>query len=126
MGFRTLPVVASAARTATGNSDPFYLSDVGGEYLRVALVVSAASGTSPTLDVVVQDTLDGTNWFTVGTFTQATAATSQAINIVATDNGSPTVSNNAVVGRQLRIKWTVGGTSPSFTFRVDAVERVED
>ncbi len=36
------------------------------------LDVTAASGTLPTLDVVVQDTVDGTNWNTIATFTQAT------------------------------------------------------
>jgi hypothetical protein len=29
--------------------------------------VTAASGTIPTLNVVIEDTLDGTNWFVIGT-----------------------------------------------------------
>lgn len=97
----------SAARAASGNG-----SAVGGfdkvAWTRVQLNVTAASGTTPTLDVVVEDTLDGTNWNTVGTFTQATAVTRQVINLAApfTD--------------RLRIRYTIGGTTPSFTFAVHA------
>lgn len=98
-------VVASAARTASGNSGA--LGGYGQETkMRAAISVTAASGTSPTLDVVVEDTLDGTNWFTVGTFTQKTAAGTQVVNVESPFSDT------------LRVRWTVGGTSPSFTFEV--------
>jgi hypothetical protein len=77
--------------------------------LRFQLNVTAASGTSPTLDVVVEDTLDGTNWNTVGTFAQRTAAGRQVIDITSPFSG------------RLRVRWTIGGTSPSFTFSVVGV-----
>lgn len=104
-GVRGTPV-ASAARTTTGTS-----GIIGGtpptEALRAQLEVTAASGTSPTLDVIIQDSLDGgVTWNTVGTFTQATAATRQVINI--TTPFAPL----------LRVSWTIGGTTPSFTFAI--------
>lgn len=100
-------LVASAARTASGNDG----GSVGWESastIRAQLDVTAASGTSPTLDVVIEDTLDGTNWNVIGTFAQKTAAGREVINIT-------TPFSNRV-----RVRWTVGGTTPSFTFSVAA------
>ena len=96
---------SSAARTTSGTGTA--LTGYGKvTAMRCQLNVTAASGTSPTLDVVIEDTLDGTNWNTVGTFTQATGATRQVINI------------SAPFGDTVRTRWTIGGTSPSFTFAV--------
>jgi hypothetical protein len=101
-------LVASAARTTTGNSG--VLTGFGPvKTLRLALNVSAASGTTPTLDVVVEDTLDGTNFFTIGGFTQKSGVTAEAINITTP------------FGDSVRIRWTIGGTTPSFTFDVRAI-----
>lgn len=96
----------SAARTASGDSG----ARTGFEHastLRAQLNVTAASGTSPTLDVVLEDTLDGTNWNVVGTFAQKVGPGREVINVTApfTD--------------RLRARWTLGGTTPSFTFTVD-------
>lgn len=101
----TEEVVASAARTASGNSGA--LSGYGPpQTLRAQLEVTAASGTSPTLNVLVEDTLDGTNWNTVGTFAQRTAVGREVINITTP------------FADKVRVSWTVGGTTPSFTFSV--------
>lgn len=98
-------VVASAARTTSGNSGT--LTGWGSaKTLRAQLQVTAVSGTSPTLDVVIEDTLDGTNWNEIGTFAQRTAAGREVIDVT-----SPFTS-------QLRVRWTVGGATPSFTFSV--------
>ncbi len=99
-------VVASAARTASADSGA--LTDYGGaSSLRAQLDVTAASGTTPTLNVVVEDTLDGTNWNVVGTFAQKTAAGREVINITIPFSDT------------LRVRWTIAGTTPSATFRVD-------
>jgi hypothetical protein len=94
----------SAARTTTGTATAFSTGDV--EVVQATLVVSAASGTTPTLDVRLETTVDGTNWDTVGSFPQQT--TTQA--------GRGKVF--AGLGTQARWAWTIGGTSPSFTFTV--------
>ncbi len=105
-GFVTKRVVDSAARTTSGDSG--LLEGYGpAESLRIQLDVTAASGLSPTLDVVIEDSLDGTTFNTVGTFTQATAAGRQVIDIT-----SPFTD-------RLRLRWTIGGSTPSFTFAVD-------
>lgn len=104
--------VPSAAVTTSGNTGP--IGDYGAAAaLRAQLNVTAISGTSPTLDVVIEDSLDnGATWNTIGTFPQATAAGRQVINVTAVFSGL------------LRISWAVGGTTPSITFAVDWVASV--
>jgi hypothetical protein len=97
--------LASAARTTSSNSGT--LSGFGDwSKFRAQLAVTAASGTTPTLDVVIEDSLDGANWNTVATFTQKTAASVQAVDVTG------------LFSDQLRVRWTIAGTTPSFTFNV--------
>lgn len=98
-------LVPSAARTASGDSgvlDGWGVANTA----RVQLQITAFAGTSPTLDVVIEDTLDGTNWNVVGTFAQKTGTGREVVNL------------STPFADRLRARWTVGGTSPSFTFSV--------
>jgi hypothetical protein len=95
----------SAARTASGDSGTQSGYELAST-LRAQLNVTAAAGTGPTLDVVIEDTLDGTNWNVIGTFAQKTGPGREVINVT-----SP-------FSDRLRARWTVGGTAPSFTFDV--------
>jgi hypothetical protein len=101
----TLPVTLheSAARTATGSGSALELGDRG--TLRLILTVSAASGTTPTLDVTVETSFDGSTWRSAGTFAQRTSAASERKSFPGCD-------------RFVRISYTIGGTTPSFTFSV--------
>ncbi len=100
-------LLASSARTASGNSGS--LDHYGGMgKLVVQLDVTAAGGVTPTLDVVLEDTLDGTNWNIIGTFAQRTAAGREVLRITSAFTDT------------LRLRWTVSGTTPSFTFSVIA------
>jgi hypothetical protein len=97
-------LAASAARTATGQGAAVALGDRG--TLRLLLDVTAASGTGPTLDVTVETSFDGaTGWRSLGTFAQKTAVASERKSFPGCD-------------RYVRATWTVGGTTPSFTFSV--------
>jgi hypothetical protein len=98
-------VIESLARTTNGNSGD--LRAIGGESVRAQLNVTAASGTTPTLNVLIEDTLDGTNFNTIGTFAQKTAAGREIINVTVP------------FSETLRVSWTIAGTNPSFTFSVD-------
>lgn len=97
----------SSARTASGSSGTIE-GLTGVNTLRVQLDVTAAAGTSPTLDVVLEDTIDGTNWNTIGSFAAKTATGREVINITTPFAGAA------------RARWTIGGTTPSFTFSVKA------
>lgn len=101
-------LVAPAARTTSGNTAT--LAGYGPpKVLRAQLDVTAAAGVGPTLDVVIEDTLDGINFNTVGTFAQRSAAGRQVIDIT-----SP-------FSDQIRVRWVIAGTTPSFTFSVVAL-----
>lgn len=99
--------VASAARTTTANGTSFDTSDV--DEITGAVTVTAASGTNPTLDVILQTTADGTNYYTAGSFTQKTAITAAETKVFTG------------LGSSSRWRWTIGGTdTPTFTFAVVA------
>lgn len=99
------------AETATGNDtsqDNSASSSNGGA---AVLHVTAASGTSPTLDATVQHSSDNATWVDLVTFTQATATTSERSTVTGT------------VNRYVRAEWTIGGTGPSFTFAIAFARR---
>ncbi len=101
-------VVASAARTTTGTSSAITLDGLG-EDVSLAVDVTAASGTTPTLDMTIEWSHDGgTTWMTADppdAFTQITAAAKKTKVFAAK---APTY----------RVRWTIAGTTPSFTFQV--------
>ena len=98
--------LASAARTVTGVGTAFNTYDA--DSFEGFLTVSAVAGTSPTLDVRLETSLDaGVSWSTVGAFSQITG----------------TGTRNKVfgpLGDSCRWAWTITGTGPSFTFAVAA------
>ena len=101
----TVTLLASGARTTTANATGV-AGFAAAAILVMQLNVTVASGTTPTLDVVVQDTVDGTNYNTIATFTQATAVTREVIRLATPFTDT------------LRVGYTIGGVTPSFTFAV--------
>lgn len=76
------------------------------------LHVLSASGTNPTLDVEIEDSTDGASgWASVGTFTQKTAAGYQVITLNACK-------------RYVRVKSTLAGTNPDFSYVVAVAPRM--
>ncbi|MFD8882383.1 hypothetical protein ACFV0H_07645 [Streptomyces erythrochromogenes] len=97
-------VLASAARTTTASSGP--VAAAGQVTVAVLLVhCSAASGTTPTLDVALEQSANGTDWSAVtgGAAAQLTAAGNR-------------VATGLVTANYVRATATIGGTTPSFTF----------
>lgn len=73
--------------------------------------VGTVSGTNPTLDAIIQHSLDGTTWSTLVAFTQITSSSASEIKFAAaaTDYLKPLLP-------LVRASFTVGGTdSPTFT-----------
>lgn len=100
-------VHASAAETATTQSSAI----LAAEYSEgIAYLSSAAgTGTSPTLDIKLQTSYDGSTWFDHGSaFTQVTTSTSNQ------------VLKFTNYGKYIRFVYTIGGTTPSFTFTLQA------
>jgi hypothetical protein len=76
-----------------------------------SVVVTAVSGTNPTMDVVVQESDDtGTNWYDVYHFPRLNAIGQYR---------SPLIPQT---GNRYRYVRTVGGTSPSFTSTVNRIQ----
>lgn len=114
-GFCTGPlsrgtVLHRAARTSTGTGTALELgAATSGQRLSAALHVLAVSGGSPTLDVLVQsDDANGMSSPTTRlTFAQATAVGAQWVTAAG-----------PVTDTWWRVSWTIGGSTPSFTFAV--------
>lgn len=100
---------ASAARTASGNSgSPVDLAAY--DSAAVMINVTAVSGTSPTLTVNFENCIDsGTT--KCGTHTASASITATGFYMIKASN----------IARYVRTSWTIGGTTPSFTFEVYAV-----
>jgi len=97
--------IASAALTSTSTGTA--ISNNLGNGFQVTIPVTAVSGTTPTLDVRIEESFDGgTNWVTLYEFQRITATGSY---------NSPILRAS---GRHIRYIRTVAGTTPSFTHAV--------
>lgn len=104
----------SAARTATANGATKDVT-AGKRVVTAYQDVTAVSGTSPTLVTKLQDSIDnGVTWADVdgGAFAQVTGVGEAYITVLLRR-----------AANALRAVATIGGTNPSFTFKVEAVAR---
>lgn len=99
---------APQAVTATGAGSAVDLAN-GVNSTNAILEVGAVSGTTPTLDVKLQESDDNSTWSDIagGAFTQVTAATQRQVIRVLRSK------------RYCRGYATVGGTTPSFTLSLE-------
>lgn len=103
-----ISVRASAAATTSGSSAAVRCAGV--EQVSLLVDVTAVTGTTPNMTLAVEWSDDGTTWFVpdvAETFTAITAAAKRAREV---DVKAPF----------MRLVWTITGTTPSFTFAVDA------
>ena len=114
-------ILASAARTASLNTSDQTNWNATGIY--ITQNITAVSGTSPTLDTIIQmsDPLS-TNYIRITAFTQKTATGIDTILIypgaVETAAEAGYVTQGVPLARTWRLAITIGGTTPSFTFSV--------
>jgi len=99
----------AAAVTATGNDAGSVNNGAATTNGGVAVLqVSAVSGTSPTLVVTIQHSVNGTVWTDLASFPSQNAVNGEYLVIPA----------GTTVNQYLRTRWVVGGTTPSFNFNV--------
>lgn len=109
----TVADVASAALTTTTTTAAFTPA-FGTTYI-VNVPVTAVTGTTPTLDIGVEESDDsGTNWYRVYDFPRITATGSYR---------SPPLT---LRGNRVRYVQTVSGTTPSFTRAINRLQRSDD
>lgn len=108
-------IVADAASGAiTTTTTSATIAPASGASYEINIAVTAVSGTSPTLDVVVQESDDtGTNWFDVYHFPRITAT------------GSYRSPKMPLTGNRVRYVQTVGGTTPSFTRSINRLQSAD-
>lgn len=105
----SFPILTSAARTATAQSNAFSVG--GNDELAVLVDVTAVSGTSPSMTVNVEWSHDNVNWFSADPVDQFTAITAAAKK----------VKLFSVKGLYARLNYTITGTTPSFTFSANSI-----
>jgi hypothetical protein len=119
-GTFTLNVDTSSARTATGNGTAA-VNYAGHKNLTVWINVTAVSGTTPTCVFKLQWSPDnGTTWIDWDTTnlqtTSITAVTTALLKVGVNATTTANASKQDFLPRQIRLVWTIGGTTPSFTF----------
>lgn len=102
-------LVASAARTTSGNGSGLLLPQFGAT-VAVQVKTTAATGTTPSMVLSLQWSEDGTDWYTADPAEPFTA-------ITTTGNAVRTFARK---GRFCRLAWAITGTTPSFTFSAGA------
>lgn len=101
-------LVAPAARTANGDTGVLQgYGEVTAARLQLDVTAFApvAPATAGTLDVVVEDTLDGTTWNVVATFARLTGVGREVLNLTG------------VFTDRLRVRWTIGTADTTFSVR---------
>jgi hypothetical protein len=112
----SLAVLPVAAIAATANGTPFDLNPYVGKVLLRADIGNSTAGTNPTLDLVVKQSTDNSNWSNANVaFTQATAASAQ---VLAYDTRAQY--------RYMRVDRVIGGTNtPSFPVSIVGIAQRE-
>ncbi len=110
---------ASAAQTSSTTGT---VVDAGSSGAREVLVdVTAASGTTPTMTVVIECQSDGTNWVEAGTV----GSNGARVGAVGTAPANFTAVSSARAVLPLtgltRYRSVIGGTTPSFTYSVSVI-----
>lgn len=118
-----IAVDTSTARTVTGTGVTATNFNATGAFIQVN--VTAVSGTTPTMVAKVQYSIDGgTNFIDLDVTNAATASiTTTGIYVIKVYPGLPTVAAGSCpspLPRVWRLAWTIGGTTPSFTFATTA------
>ena len=102
--------LGTSTKTATGQGTGIDLKDYEGDILFI-LDSAAGGGSSPTLDVTIEDSADNSTFCCIvleQLFTQVTgSASSQKLSISADE-----------CKRYVRVKFTIGGSSPTFDLSV--------
>ena len=103
-----LALIPAAAVSADGNGTPFDLSGYKGKLLLRADVANATAGSNTTLDLVIKESEDNSNW------SNANVAFTQVTN----GNAEVLAYDTRAHYRYMRVDKDIGGTNSSFPVSV--------
>lgn len=102
--FSDSQIVAASARTTNGSGASLASGSRGEKGVTCVVNVTAVSGTTPSMTLTLEESLDGTVWVPLVTSNPVTAAGNTALRYVGPH------------GPNVRLSWAITGTTPSFTF----------
>lgn len=114
-----------AAETASGSSTPVAVGSF--RELLLLINITAVTGTTPTLQFFFETSDDGgVTWYQLNTSTSYTSVGQSGFSFGAgvSGGGSGSAATQATalpLGDTFRVRWIIGGTTPSFTFKATAI-----
>lgn len=102
-------LAASAARTTTGQGSGVYVPQY--DMAVLTLVITAVSGTTPSLTVSIDTSPDNSTWTAIAAYAAQTTTTAGVRKLFTG------------VDQYIRASWTISGTTPSFTFAVTGIAK---
>lgn len=113
--------VLKAAGAETGSTTHGTLSTSGQDPVHIDIDVSAASGTAPTLTLVVEGSVDnGASWFELGRIGSNGYRVGSVGTAPSEFGGAGVVHGVFSSAPMVRTRSVIGGTAPSFTYSVAA------
>lgn len=111
---RDVTLKASGAETSSTTGAAVEMGGAG----RVTLTVdiTAASGTTPTMTVVIEGSIDGTTWFTIATV--GLSGLGYGVGVPSNFTGVSATRGVVPAAPFMRYRSVIGGTTPSFTYSV--------
>lgn len=112
-GFLVADIASAAITTSTTVTgiSPGVVANIGTYAHSFNIIVTASTGTNQTLDVGVEESMDGTNWVRIYDFPRITSTGAYT---------SPLIRSQ--FGNKYRYVQTVSGTTPSFTRAVNRLQ----
>lgn len=108
----------SAAETASTTGGSVEVGDAAVAHVEVN--VTAASGTTPTMTVVIEGSNDNVNWYTLATIGANGASLGGAGGAPSNFTAAALVRAAAPLSQFVRYRSVIAGTTPSFTYSVIA------
>lgn len=113
------PVQTKPAGVETASTTSGVLEVGQAAVAHVEVGVTAVSGTSPTMSIVVEGSSDLVNWYTLATI----GANGYSVGSVATAPSAITAAGTyralVPLGQFIRSRSVIGGTTPSFNYAVN-------
>lgn len=108
---------AYLARNTTTGEAPVDLGGANWAIFQIANAAPTGSPTTPTLDTVIQTSIDGTNWYTLLTITQVTTAATVSV-MAASRHMLVATAQPFKMGRFYRFTSSVGTVSGTATYAI--------